>query len=1060
MADLINGLGGSAGFGENNLGANDDGSVTNIDLVPIFGAQGLDFFGTNYTSLSINNNGNITFGSSGLGAYTPFGLQSSNYAMIAPFFADVDTRGGATTVTAGGTSTGSNLVWYDLDSTNETLTITWDDVGYYQSSINKLNAFQLRLIGIGNGKFNIEFRYEDINWVTGSSTSSGGTDGLGGIVARAGYSAGDGLSWYEFDQAGDQTSMLDLESTIGNTGVAGLYRYSLRSTTVTNVYGTWNADILYGNDLNNKVYGYKGNDTLYGDGGADLLYGGLGDDSYYIDSLDTITELWGKGQDTVYVDFNYSLGTNLESLFLLGSSNINATGNWLSNTFRGNAGDNVFDGKGGNDTVTFENVTHSINADLSLSAAQVIDGNDTLLNIESLVGTIFNDILKGNSANNTLDGSSGDDKLTGGIGNDTLIGGDGMDTVVFLGATEDYVFDFINNDWVIIDNNLTNGNEGQDILRGIEKIQFSDATINFNANLGIEKSKAPQNPYIHGLSNGYKWADNNITYWFDKHSDSETWSQAMKDFFIDDIFPLFSAITPLTFTKAGSATEATLHFNLATPSWMESLFNMPGILGYMRFPTPNYFSDDWEYAPGTMVLTQLSNIVPDRGSDQFHTIIHELGHGLGLTHPHDHGMESAIFSGVTNTGTEAKPNYSTGDFGLNSDVFTMMSYNTAGSGVFDWSFKGYGTASSPMALDIAALQYLYGENTSFNNGHTPYYLPLKNAVGTSISTIWDTGGIDVIQHNGSTEAVIDLRAATIDAGSLTTNSGAGGYISRVIDRGVWDTDPKGIAGGFIIANGVVIENAVGGSNSDTLYGNEFNNLLQGRGGSDTLYGHGGIDDLKGGWGVDALLGGAGNDTLNGAKDGSIDILKGGKDNDTYIVNETEKIIEWKNSGIDTVVSSISQVLSQYVENLTLTAGADINAVGNAENNTLWGNDHKNKLVGRGGVDKLVGGLGADVFVFESVNDSGTGLGNRDIIQDFQWGDKIDLSKIDAKHSSLFWDNSFDFIGKKAFSSEGQLRYFSTNTGLVIAGNTDSDLQAEFQIELIGFDNIYASNLIV
>ena len=67
------------------------------------------------------------------------------------------------------------------------MTITWDDVGYYSYGTNKLNSFQLVLINEGNGNFDIEYRFGDIEWTTGSA--SGGSNGLGGTPARVGYSA-------------------------------------------------------------------------------------------------------------------------------------------------------------------------------------------------------------------------------------------------------------------------------------------------------------------------------------------------------------------------------------------------------------------------------------------------------------------------------------------------------------------------------------------------------------------------------------------------------------------------------------------------------------------------------------------------------------------------------------------------------------------------------------------------------------------------------------------------------------------------------------------------------
>src|SRR5205823_6323953 len=133
----------------------------------VFGTDGLDFFGHNWTSLYINNNGNITFHNA-TSDYTPSVITgTTNNPIIGPFWADVDTRGGPVGATPGGNSTGSNDVYYDLDSANGVMTITWDDVGYYSAHTNSLNAFQVQLINLGHGDFDIIFRYEDINWTTG-----------------------------------------------------------------------------------------------------------------------------------------------------------------------------------------------------------------------------------------------------------------------------------------------------------------------------------------------------------------------------------------------------------------------------------------------------------------------------------------------------------------------------------------------------------------------------------------------------------------------------------------------------------------------------------------------------------------------------------------------------------------------------------------------------------------------------------------------------------------------------------------------------------------------------
>lgn len=221
MANLVNGLGGIDGFGTLDLAANDDGSTGAIDLTSVF-SSGFNLFGTTYNSFYINNNGNITFAGP-LSTYTPYAIGTGYTSpIIAPFWADVDTRGGATAAT-GGNSTGSNVVWYNVSAATKTITITWDDVGYYSGHTDKTDAFQLQLTQLANGNDAISFIYENVSWVTGDA--SGGTAGLGGSVAQAGYSAGNGVNYYDIPSSGTQETMLTLPTTVGNTGTAGIWQF-------------------------------------------------------------------------------------------------------------------------------------------------------------------------------------------------------------------------------------------------------------------------------------------------------------------------------------------------------------------------------------------------------------------------------------------------------------------------------------------------------------------------------------------------------------------------------------------------------------------------------------------------------------------------------------------------------------------------------------------------------------------------------------------------------------------------------------------------------------------
>ena len=240
---LINGLGGAADFGENALVRSDDGSSTFIDLTAVL-PGGLNFFGQLFTGLWVNNNGSVSFASA-MSSFTPTAITGSTAnPLITPFWADVDTRAGAAVPSAGGTSTGSNQVWYDLDAANGVFTVTWDDVGYFNRKTDKLNAFQLALTKVGDdGDFNITLRYENVDWTTGDF--SGGSNGLGGTVARAGYSSGNGLDYLELPQSGDQAAILALESA-SNVGTPGTYEFAIRNGAVLSTLAVGDAQALEG----------------------------------------------------------------------------------------------------------------------------------------------------------------------------------------------------------------------------------------------------------------------------------------------------------------------------------------------------------------------------------------------------------------------------------------------------------------------------------------------------------------------------------------------------------------------------------------------------------------------------------------------------------------------------------------------------------------------------------------------------------------------------------------------------------------------------------------------
>ncbi len=211
---LIRGLGGPAGFGPMSVASSDDGSSAAIAIDAAF-PTGLSYYGTTYTSFYVNNNGNVSFGAP-QAAYTPM-FPGADTPMIAPWWADVDTRGA-------GQPARVHVVWF-VDATR--VIVTWHLVGYYAMHDTSQNSFQLILTNrsdVAPGDFDVELRYEQCQWTTGDA--SGGTGGLGGTPASAGFDAADGLRSLALPGSGAAT-VLGL-CTTSNVGVPGLWRYQVR----------------------------------------------------------------------------------------------------------------------------------------------------------------------------------------------------------------------------------------------------------------------------------------------------------------------------------------------------------------------------------------------------------------------------------------------------------------------------------------------------------------------------------------------------------------------------------------------------------------------------------------------------------------------------------------------------------------------------------------------------------------------------------------------------------------------------------------------------------------
>lgn len=396
----------------------------------------------------------------------------------------VDNIGDQVAESAGrGTDQVLSSITYELATNVENLTLTGS------AAINGIGN-SLNNVIVGNGAANI-------------LSGGGGNDSLDGGIGADTLIGGTGNDIYHVDNSGDSVVEAASEgddrviSSIDYTLGAFVEDLTLVGASAINGAGNGLDNVILGNDLNNAISGGAGDDTLDGGIGADTLIGGLGDDVYVVDDAgDVVVEATDEGSDWVQSAINYTLGTDIENLQLLGSASLNGSGNALANTLSGNVGSNRLDGGAGDDTliggdgddvllggagadaffggngvdtVSYEAAATGIalylTQDPTLNCGEA--AGDTLDGVEIIRGSAFddeigviadgaivyggtgNDKLYGAGDGNTLYGEAGDDELWGDYGNDHLEGGEG----------NDFLFGYTGDD-------VLNGGAGDDELHG------------------------------------------------------------------------------------------------------------------------------------------------------------------------------------------------------------------------------------------------------------------------------------------------------------------------------------------------------------------------------------------------------------------------------------------------------------------------------------------------------------------------------------------------------------------------------------------------------------------
>ena len=364
----------------------------------------------------------------------------------------------------------------------------------------------------------------------------------------------------------------------------------------------------------------------------------------------------------------------------------------------------------------------------------------------------------------------------------------------------------------------------------------------------------------------------------------------------------------------------------------------------------------WAYLPGNTVqagdIWLISENHQETDVDFEHTVLHELGHALGLSHSFEGGIGGAKMPA-----------------NLEGVEFTVMSYTV--SARFSEATWADLWPQTYMYHDIVVLQELYGKDTVTTAGGDTYNF---NTTERYLQTVWDYGGTDTLSVSGEKAAHLNLTPGSW--------SNVGTDIRYQTENGTNFTDSYTV----YIADDTTIENATGASGDDTLQGNDAANRLIGNDGNDRMEGGAGNDVLRGDAGADQSFGGSGDDQLwAGSDDDGNDTVAGGSGNDTVAGANGDDLL---------VGGSVNDgATKQLVESATSSAsdGSDV-IFGGQGTDTLVGGGWDDSAVSDNGRfdhgEQITDGTGNDVIWAGTEDDVVYGANGNDVIGGGQGDDTV------------------------------------------------------------------------
>ncbi|GJE27980.1 DUF642 domain-containing protein [Methylobacterium organophilum] len=804
---------------------------------------------------------------------------------------------------------------------------------------------------------------------------------------------------------------------------------------IENIVGSTYADVLTGDANANLLKGGAGDDTLAGLGGADTLDGGTGSNTadysasaagvgvnlagtFSIQAFSVTvaagTGTKGDAQGDTLLNIQNIIGSAYADVLAANENGGRLTGGAGDDTLIAKAGADTLDGGTGSDLADYSYSTAAVTLNLSTGAASGgYARGDTLISIERVMGSSYNDTLTGNATANDLSGGAGNDTIEGLGGADTLDGGAGIDTVAYTNAAVG----------VIVDLNLTtaqlsNGDASGDVLTNFENLTgsaYDDTLTALVSAAGSDGSvlsggtgndtlvSGAGNDTLNGGSGSdtasYAASTAGVTVDLNLATAQNSPGHAAGDILTDIENLIGSAFADsLTALAAGSA--------LAGGAGNDTLISGAGadtIDGGADTDTVSYANSTTGVTVDLMlataqtstgdangdVLSNVENIIGSAYDDRLTAILSASGSAGSFLQGGD-GNDTLVAGAGADT-LDGGNGTNTVDYALSTVGVTVNVGSTAGA------YAAAGTGASGYAT-----------------GDT--YTNIQNVVGSAFA--------DYVYVNGSGGLI------ALGTGNDTVIAGAG---TDTIDGGAGsDTVDYSWSNAAVTVN-LAAGTASGGyaagdrlSNVESLSGSSYNDVLTGDANANALSGGAGSDTIEGGAGNDTLDGGAGNDTLSYASatsavrllpnyalsyntvgagidvTSSFEVIVGsnysdiinlqyggiqvnaGSGNDLIYDNGNNGLIDG-GAGIDTVTFSgsfwgggVTVDLAVATTNATRAWGGYAmgdwftgveNLVGSSTGDYLAGDSSTNALDGGGGNDVLKGGAGDDILFGGSGNDT-------------------------------------------------------------------------------------------